>query len=158
MKMNFDKAFQLVVGHEGGFVDHPDDPGGATNFGITEGVAAAHGYTGQMKDIPLSTAKYIYQVNYWDKIRGDLLPNSLKFHVFDAAVNSGVKQAIMWLQQCAGVNQDGVIGPKTIAASDSVSPAAYTAVRLRFLTNTKGWNVFGRGWARRIADNLEMTE
>lgn len=154
--MNFDQAFAKIIGHEGGYVDHPEDPGGATNFGITEAVARKHGYIGLMKDLPLSTAKHIYQVDYWDKIRGDLLPYKLRFHVFDAAVNSGVKQAIVWLQDAAMVAPDGVIGPKTIASCASVSPAKYSAVRLRFMTHLKTWNTFGKGWARRIADNLEI--
>jgi lysozyme family protein len=156
--MNFDKAFTLLIGHEGGFIDHPEDPGGATNFGITESVARSHGYTGPMKTLPLSTAKHIYRVDYWDKVRADLLPEKLRFHVFDAAVNSGVKQAIIWLQTAVGADPDGVIGPKTISLASQVGPAKYSAVRLRFMSNLKGWTSFGRGWARRIADNLEIDE
>lgn len=154
--MNFDRAFAELMKHEGGYVNHPEDPGKETNYGITEAVARNHGYTGSMKDLPLSTAKHIYRTDYWDKIRGDLLPGKIRFHVFDAAVNSGIRQAITWLQACAGVDVDGVIGAKTIAASESVSPAKYSAERLRFMTHLKTWNTFGKGWARRIADNLEI--
>jgi lysozyme family protein len=154
--MNFDRAFAELMKHEGGYVNHPDDPGGETNFGITKVVAEKHGYKGSMKDLPVSTAKHIYKVDYWDKIRADLLPANLRFHVFDAAVNSGVGQAIKWLQSAAGVDADGVIGSKTISASSSVSAAKYSATRLRFMTNLKAWPTFGKGWARRIADNLEI--
>lgn len=154
--MNFDKAFELIIIREGGFSDHVDDPGGATNYGITEGVARSHGYSGLMKNLPLSTAKYIYRRDYWDKISADLLPARIRFHVLDASVHSGHGQAIKWLQEAGGVDADGFIGEKTLAAAHDVSPAKYSALRLRFLTGLKGWKSFGVGWARRIAENLEM--
>lgn len=154
--MNLDKALELLLRHEGGFVDHPSDPGGATNHGITERTARQHGYTGNMRDLPLSVAITIYRKQYWLMIKAEQLPDSLRFHVFDAAVNSGHVQAIKWLQRAAGVKDDGIVGPMTIKAAASVSPAKYSATRLRFMTDLKTWPTFGRGWARRIADNLEL--
>ena len=156
--MNIDQALKRLLGSEGGFVDHPRDPGGATNFGITQRVARAHGYTGDMRDLPLSVAISIYRSDYWEPIKADQLPDHLRFHVFDAAVNSGPGQAIRWLQQAAGVAQDGVIGPRTLSAASMVSPAKYSAIRLRFMTGLSTWATFGKGWARRIADNLEIEE
>ena len=156
--MNIEKALAVLLRHEGGFVDHPSDPGGATNHGITERVARQHGYKGDMRDLPLSVATAIYRKQYWGMIKADQLPDALRFHVFDAAVNSGNVQAIKWLQQCAGVKVDGIIGPVTIKAAAGVSPAKYSAVRLRFMTGLKTWPTFGKGWARRIADNLELIE
>lgn len=156
--MNIEQALAILLRHEGGYVDHPSDPGGATNHGITERVARQHGYTGRMRDLPLSVATDIYRKSYWAPIKAEQLPPALRFHVFDAAVNSGVSQAVKWLQQCAGVTVDGVIGPVTLAAAAKVSPAKYSAVRLRFMTGLAGWSAFGRGWARRIADNLELAE
>lgn len=156
--MNIEQSLEVLLRHEGGFVDHPDDPGGATNHGITERVARQHGYTGRMQDLPLSVASAIYRKQYWAMVKADSLPDALRFHVFDAAVNSGHVQAIKWLQRAAGVAQDGIIGPKTISASANVSPAKYTAIRLRFMTDLKNWSSFGKGWARRIADNLELIE
>jgi len=156
--MNIEKALRHLLGNEGGFVDHPSDPGGATNFGITERVARAHGYMGDMRDLPLSMAIGIYRSDYWAPIKADQLPEELRFHVFDAAVNSGPVQAVKWLQRSAGVAEDGVIGPRTLSAASMVTPAKYSAIRLRFLTDLKTWPVFGKGWARRIADNLEIGE
>lgn len=154
--MNIEKALELLLRHEGGYVDHPSDPGGATNHGITERVARQSGYTGHMRDLPLSVATDIYRKQYWAPIKAESLPDALRFHVFDAAVNSGPPQAIKWLQRAGQVAEDGIIGPKTIAASAGVSPSAYSAIRLRFMTNLATWPSFGKGWARRIADNLEL--
>lgn len=156
--MNIEQALKRLLGNEGGFVDHPQDPGGATNYGITQRVARSHGYQGGMRDLPLSMAISIYRSDYWMPIKADQLPEGLRFHVFDAAVNSGTVQSIKWLQRAAGVTQDGVIGPRTISAASMVSVAKYSAIRLRFMTDLSTWSTFGKGWARRIADNLEIDE
>lgn len=156
--MNLDDSLALMLRHEGGYSDHPSDPGGATMYGVTERVARQHGYTGHMRELPLSVATTIYRKQYWDMIKADDLPDALRFHVFDAAVNSGSAQAIKWLQQCAGVKVDGIIGPVTLKAAAGVSPAKYSAARLRFMTSLKTWGDFGKGWARRIAENLELIE
>lgn len=156
--MNVAQAMKRLLGNEGGYVDHPQDPGGATNFGVTEKVARAHGYQGDMRNLPMGIAVEIYETDYWRPIKADQLPDSLKFHVFDAAVNSGTTQAIKWLQKAAGLTEDGVIGPRTLSAASMVTPAKYSAIRLRFMTNLSTWPTFGKGWARRIADNLESDE
>jgi len=156
--MDFNEAFARLIKHEGGYVDHAADPGGATNYGITERVARANGYTGDMRDLPIDVARNIYRRLYWDTVRADDLPPAIRFHVFDAAVNSGPGQAVKWLQQAAGVKMDGRIGPQTLGAAASVSPAKYSAIRLRFMTSLTTWAAFGRGWARRICDNLEMND
>lgn len=156
--MNIEQALAMLLRHEGGYVYHPDDPGGETNHGITVAVARQHGYTGHMRDMPLSVAATIYRKQYWSMIKADELPGALRFHVFDAAVNSGHVQAIKWLQRAAGVKDDGIVGPMTLRAAASVSPAKYSATRLRFMTELKTWPTFGKGWARRIADNLELIE
>jgi lysozyme family protein len=156
--MQFDEAFHTLLGHEGGFVDHPSDPGGATNWGITEAVARSNGYKGQMRYLPVELAKRIYRIQYWDPCRADDLPAPLRYPVFDAAVNSGVDQAAKWLQRAVGVIADGKIGPKTVAAANSIPPdkAARRMLgeRLRFMTDLKTWGSFGKGWARRIASLL----
>lgn len=156
--MNLEQSLKHLLGNEGGFVDHPRDPGGATNFGITQRVALANDYQGDMRDLPLPVALSIYEKDYWTPIKAEQLPDHLRFHVFDAAVNSGVGQAIKWLQRAAGVAQDGVIGPRTLSAASMVTPAKYSAIRLRFMTDLSTWPTFGKGWARRIADNLEIDE
>ena len=158
--MNFDTAFTKLIGHEGGFVDHPDDPGGATNWGVTERVARSHGYTGHMRDLTVTTAKAIYRKDYWDAVRAEDLPPVIRYAVFDAAVNSGVGQATRWLQRALGVADDGRIGPLTIAAATMAEPDVLLrkmlSQRLKFMTSLSNWPSFSRGWARRIADLMEM--
>lgn len=157
--MNFDQAFDQLLNHEGGFVDHPDDPGGATRYGITEAVAREVGYRGDMRDLPVALAARIYRERYWNAVRADELPEAVRYLVFDAAVNSGVGQAARWLQRAVGVRDDGVIGPWTLAAARAHNPEVlvrrYLSQRLRFMAGLSNWPAFGRGWARRIADLLE---
>lgn len=154
--MDFDTAFHHLLGVEGGFVDHPSDPGGATNWGVTERVARANGYTGHMRDLPVETAKQIYRKDYWIPIRAEELPETLRYAVFDAAVNSGNRQAIQWLQRSVGATPDGIFGPRTMLAVKTHPPETVLrrmlSQRLRFMTDLKIWPQFGRGWARRIAD------
>lgn len=156
--MNFEHAFERLIGHEGGFVDHPDDPGGATRYGITERVARANGYTGSMREFPLSEAKRIARAEYWDAVRADEVPDAVRFDLFDSAYNSGPVQAVKWLQRAAGANDDGKLGPKTLLAARMADPQMlskrFNSHRLTFLADLKTWPTFGRGWARRIASNL----
>lgn len=158
--MNFDESFAQLLGTEGGYSNHPDDPGGETMWGVTATVARAAGYTGAMKDLPVDTAKAIYRKQYWDPVRADDLPSAIRYHVFDAAVNSGVMQAAKWLQGAIGVPADGHVGPVTFAAARAAPPDAVirrmNGLRLKFMTDLKNWPSFSRGWARRIADLLEM--
>jgi len=113
---NFDKAFDLLIGNEGGYVNNPADPGGETNWGITRAVAIDNGYTGSMKLMPKETAKQIYKKMYWDKLHCDQLGFVVAFQLFDAGVNHGNSQAVKFLQRALSVVDDGVIGAKTIAA------------------------------------------
>lgn len=156
--MNFDVAFDRLLGHEGGFVDHPEDPGGATRWGITQRIARKHGYTGDMRNFPIEEARRIARAEYWDKVRADDVPDALRFDLFDGAYNSGPPQAIKWLQRAAGADDDGMIGPKTLTAVRAANPhllaKRYNGHRLQFMTNLKTWPTFSRGWARRIAANL----
>lgn len=157
--MNFDTAFALLLGHEGDFSDHPDDPGGKTRFGITEAVARQAGYIGSMRDLPVDLAKRIYLERYWKPVRADDLPPGIRYVMFDGAVNSGPAQATLWLQRALGVQADGVIGPKTLAAAyahpHETLRLSILAQRLRFMTGLTNWPAFSRGWARRIADLME---
>lgn len=157
--MTFDEAFTKLLGHEGGFVDHPADPGGATNWGVTERVARANGYQGDMRDFPQVAAKHIYRKSYWDSVRADELPPAIRYAVFDAAVNSGATQAVKWLQRAVGASDDGRIGPQTLTMARAAQPdfaaRRMLAQRLKFMTDLKTWPHFSRGWARRVADLLE---
>ena len=157
--MNFDDAFDRLLGHEGGYSFSPSDPGGETMYGVTANVARANGYAGRMRDLPRDKAKEIYRAKYWDAVQADKLPAALRFDVFDAAVNSGPSQAVKWLQRVAGVSDDGVLGPMTLGAVGKMNgyaaAAAYNGTRLDFMTNLPTWGAFSRGWARRIASNLQ---
>ena len=153
--MQFDQAFAQLLGHEGDYVDHPADPGGATRWGITQRVAREHGYLGDMRTLPQETAKAIARKAYWDAVQADSLPPSLRYDVFDAAYNSGVRQAVRWLQRAVFVADDGIFGPKTMMAAQSYSGAAVAARfnghRLQMLTDLMAWKDFGKGWTRRVA-------
>jgi lysozyme family protein len=156
--MNFDQAFEKLIGHEGGYSNHPDDPGGETMFGVTARVARANGYSGAMRDLPLAVAKSIYRASYWDTVRADELPDVVRFDVFDASVNSGPGQAIRFLQRATGSTDDGRLGPLTMRAIKAMDPQLLdkrlNGYRLRFMSELKTWPSFGRGWASRIATNL----
>ena len=158
--MNFETAFDLLITHEGGFSNHPDDPGGSTMYGVTEVVARAEGYTGPMRELTLDFAKSVYRKRYWDACRCDQMPDALRYPLFDAAVNSGPGQAIKWLQSAVGVKADGVIGPVTQQAVNMAAPQPtrqkMVGNRLRFMTELKNWPSFSKGWSRRIAAILEM--
>jgi lysozyme family protein len=157
--MDFDACLEAVLAHEGDYVDSPADPGGETRFGITAAVARAAGYTGEMSALPLSLARDIYRRQYWDALDADALPAVLRYCMFDAAVNSGVGQAVRWLQHALGVRVDGVLGPVTLSALQAADPLSIKsrliAQRLRFMTTLPHWQIFSRGWSRRLADLLE---
>ena len=157
--MNFLTAFEKLLKHEGGFSDHPADPGGKTRYGVTEVVAREVGYRGDMRELPLDLAQRIYKERYWDAVQADNLPADVRYIVFDGAVNSGVVQSAKWLQRACGVKDDGVVGPQTIRAANALSPDGLKrkilAQRLRFMATLSNWPAFSRGWANRIADLLE---
>ncbi len=151
--MDFEAAFQAVIGHEGGYVNDPRDPGGETKYGISKRAYPRE----DIRGMTLARAHEIYRRDYWDKLRADQLPPAVRFHAFDAAVNSGVRQATLWLQRAALVADDGIIGPITLAAVAQHPERVIRRLngqRLRFMTDLRNWDVFGRGWARRIAANL----
>ena len=156
--MNFDQAFDRLLKHEGGYSDNPADPGGKTRFGITERVARNYGYLGEMSNLPIGYAKRIYKMAYWDAVFADEMPEIVRYALFDAAVNSGVGQAVRWLQRAVGVADDGRIGPVTLAAvKDQDGEKILRSMlgqRLSFMTSLKNWPTSGRGWARRIASEL----
>ena len=160
MKDNFDAALKAILHHEGGYVNHPADPGGMTNLGVTTRVWEEWvGHEVDEKTMRSLTPELVgpmYKVKYWDKIKGDDLPAGVDYCVFDAAVNSGSGRAAKWLQACVGVEPDGGIGPKTLAAVAAFDPKElvedYAKRRLSFLMDLKTWDTFGKGWGRRVAE------
>lgn len=158
--MTFDDAFERLIGHEGGYSNHPADPGKETMWGVTIAVARAHGYDGPMRDLPLCIAKDIYARKYWLPAGCELVPAAIRFDLFDMAVNSGPVQSIKTLQRAVGEAPDGVIGRLTLLALSSIPPsrlvARFNAQRMVFITALpdKWWDSFGRGVMNRIAANL----
>lgn len=152
----FDRAFELVVGHEGGYVNDPRDPGGETKFGISK-----HAYPQEdIKGMTLDRAKGIYKKDFWEKLRCESMPRAVAFTVFDAGVNCGLSHAAEWLQKVVGVTVDGVIGPRTLEAvaqaSGAIVAMKINAVRLVYHSALPTWDIYGRGWARRIASNIML--
>ena len=128
--MDFDKAVEVILESEGGYVNHPKDPGGETRYGITKRVAMNYGYIGDMKVLPINTAADIYKKLYWDACKCDELPWPLSLYVFDAAVNQGVGAATKMLQSVVGVTQDGVIGQVTLKKAEE-SPQKHATEYLK---------------------------
>lgn len=160
MDRNFARALSLVLEHEGGFANNPRDPGGPTNKGIT--IATFRRYVDRkatandLRHISDAQVAKVYQRQYWDKVRGDDLPNGIDYATFDFAVNSGPARARKYLQRAAGVAQDGIIGPVTLAAVRGMDPVtlieSLCASRMAFLKRIKSWPVFGEGWTKRVND------
>ena len=169
-KQSYDASLRRLLLHEGGYTNHPADPGGPTNFGITifdyrkyvkPGATAA-----DVRAMKLEEAKAIYRAKYWDAMRCDELPAGVDDSVFDYGVNSGIGRSKKVLQRVVGVEDDGVLGPKTMAAIAARDPKAIIVAlndeRLRFLRSLRTWPVFGRGWGRRVAEvraySLQLAE
>lgn len=160
MQDNFEQCLALVLKHEGGFVNHPKDPGGMTNLGVTKRVWEEYvGHTvdeAAMRALGPQDVAPLYKKNYWDKIQGDKLPSGVDYACFDLAVNSGVGRAAKTLQKAVGVAQDGAIGPATLAAVESQNPRDLATeiceIRLNFLQSLPTWDTFGKGWGRRVAE------
>ncbi len=165
MKSTYAKALPLILKHEGGFVNHPKDPGGATNKGVTIGTLKRLGIDVDgdgdsdivdLRNLRHSDVERVYKLFYWDAVKADQLPAGLDYAVTDFAVNSGPSRAAKHLQKVVGVTQDGDIGPKTLAAVAARDPqdviTALQDSRLRFLRGLNTWPTFGRGWDRRVAE------
>lgn len=153
--MNFDIAFDRLIGHEGGYVNHPSDPGGETHWGISK-----RSYPNlDIRNLSRTQAKEIYRRDYWERANADSYDPAIGFQVFDAAVNSGIGNAVRFLQRAVGVADDGYVGPITIAAVRLLTVPdvlmRFNAERLDFMTQLSTWPSFGRGWARRIVANLK---
>jgi lysozyme family protein len=160
MKENFDKCFELVLEHEGGYVNDPRDPGGRTNMGVTQRAWEAYlnrnVTEAEMRTLTPNIIKPFYRAMYWDKLKGDQLPSGVDYAAYDLAVNSGVSRAAKYLQEIAGVVADGVIGPKSLEAILACDPEqtadALCDMRLEFLKRLPTFETFGKGWSRRVAE------
>jgi len=172
MKDNFDACLTLLLAHEGGFVNHPQDPGGMTNLGVTARVWEE--WLGrpvsekEMRNLTPTMVAPLYKRKYWDACRADELVSGVDYVVFDVAVNSGTGRAIKILQGCVGATPDGGFGPITMALVKKASHEPnkiielYCAKRLEFLQSLRTFETFGKGWSRRVAEvkekALKMTD
>ena len=114
MSNKFSEALEVILHHEGGYVNHPKDPGGETNLGVTKRVYEDFGGTKDMKELTKEDVEPIYKKNYWDRVKGDNLPEGLDLCIFDFAVNAGPGRAAKFIQQLVNTTVDGGIGPNTL--------------------------------------------
>ena len=152
--VDFHTAYERCMGHEAGYVDDPNDPGGETKWGISK-----RSYPDvDIKALTRETAKPIYERDFWNRIHADQLPDGVAYQLFDFAINSGIETAVRYLQRAVGVADDGHWGPVSAAAvagrTESDLIMLLSAERLDFMTRLKNWPHHGKGWARRIAGNL----
>ena len=156
----FARCIPLILAHEGGYSDHPADPGGATNLGITRATLAAWRGVPVSKDdvraLTRAEAEAIYRAKYWAAVKADDLPAGVDYAAFDYAVNSGPGRAAKALQRAVGEAQDGILGPRTMAAAKAAEPdrviIAICDGRLAYLQSLPGWVTFGGGWGRRVRE------
>ena len=156
---NFSKALEIILHHEGGYVNHPKDPGGETNLGVTKRVYEDFGGTKDMKELTQADVEPIYKKNYWDKCKCDDLPSGLDYVAFDWAVNSGVNRSSKGIQKSCGAEPDGIIGLKTLelvkGQNITFMIENFQLIRQEFYERLDHFDTFGKGWTRR---NNEATK
>jgi len=173
MSQNFSNVLPLVLAHEGGYVNHPDDPGGATNKGVTQAVYDAYRDNRNVerrsvKQITRAELQDIYKRQYWDMVCADDLPAGVDYACFDYGVNSGPNRAAKDLQRTLkalvdpALKIDGQIGENTIRAANRAADLdevglidAYCQRRMRFLRSLRTWSTFGNGWKRRVIGDMD---
>lgn len=163
-KGNFDACLKVILHHEGGYVNHPADPGGRTNLGVTQRVYeewVGHPVTEAiMRGLTVSHVRALYKAKYWDKVHCEALPAGLDLCVFDFSVNAGTGRGAKFLQRMIGAADDGVIGPRTLSLVDQTVRArgvdhcvmAYQDARRDYYRQLRTFATFGRGWLRRVAE------
>ena len=165
--ISFEKAFDRIVGHEGGFQNQHLDRGNWTSGkvgtgelkGTKFGISAMSYPHLDIKNITREDVKPIYYKDFWLPLGGDSLDPALVFQAFDASFHHGISNCIQMVQRALRVIDDGHFGPKSLQALKEMDTSdlimRFLAQRLRFMTNTKVWDLYSRGWTRRICDNLE---
>jgi len=150
----FDQIIDRILAHEGGYVNNPRDPGGETQWGISK---RSYPHL-NIRALTRKDAIEIYRRDFWQRVQGDSLPRAFAFQAVDAAVNHGIGNSVRWMQRAAGVADDGIIGPRTMAAvavQDSADLVLlFNAERLEFYAKLGTFDTFGKGWTRRVAGNL----
>ena len=169
MKENYQHCLEMILHHEGGYVNHPKDPGGETNLGVTKRVYEDFGGEKDMKDLLVEDVAPIYEENYWGRMKCDDIPNGLDLCVFDFGVNAGTGRSAKYLQRMIGTVADGGIGPNTLKAlhtfveNEGLEYAILTfqANRQSYYEKLSTFETFGKGWTRRVeettAEALKMS-
>ncbi len=165
MEKNFDLSLRMLLKHEGGYVNHPRDPGGETNHGVTRNVwerwVGRPVKDGEMKNLTQEDVAPVYKEQYWNRLKGDLLPGGLDFFLFDWGVNSGTSRSAKALQGIIGATQDGGIGPNTLKKlSDYDTKEVLHKMhdkRQGFYEGLNTFDTFGKGWTRRNKEALEQS-
>jgi len=160
MQSNWDNSFKLMLKSEGGFVNHPSDPGGMTNLGVTkatwENWVGRESDEAEMRGLTPEKVEPLYKKKYWDAVRGDELPAGISYLLFDFAVNAGAGRSIKTLQTAVGVTPDGGFGPMTMAAVQAVDPVdlieRFSQAKEDFYRSLNTFATFGKGWLNRVAD------
>ena len=164
MNKNFDKCLEMLLHHEGGYVNHPSDPGGMTNLGVTKRVydewIGRESTEQEMRDLTPEDVAPIYRKNYWSRLRLDDVGSGIDWALFDFCVNSGPSRPAKALQRAVGAVADGAVGPKTLQLVAEKDPEfvidyIYT-VRQAFYESLRTFDTFGRGWTRRNKETLEQ--
>jgi len=166
MQNNFEKSLALVLQHEGGYVNHPSDPGGRTNLGVTQRVWEE--YVGhpvdeaEMRSLTKEMVSPLYRKEYWDAVRGDQLPSGADYLAFDFAVNAGAFRSIKTIQRALKITADGVIGPVTVKAIQDTNAEDFinnfSAAKESFYRSLTNFPTFGKGWLNRVAEGKKAAE
>jgi len=150
--MTFEDCIDVILHFEGGLVNHPNDPGKITNFGISQ---KAYPHI-NIENLTVDQAKNIYKIDYWDRIQANAMPPAFRLMVFDCAVNQGIGFATKTMQRIVGVKPDGIIGPVTRDALKKVDGYSFinlfAMARHRHYSSLDGWQHFGRGWSKRLLE------
>jgi lysozyme family protein len=166
MKENYNEALKAILKHEGGFVNHPRDPGGMTNLGVTKKVWeewVKHPVDEKaMRALTPELVSPMYKKKYWDAVKGDELPDGLDYLMFDFAINAGPGRAIKTMQKAIGTTPDGAIGPKTMQSLKEMNPAQliekFSVEKESFYRSLPTFQTFGKGWLRRVAEAKDHAE
>ncbi len=166
MQSNFEKSLAMVLKSEGGFVNHPKDPGGMTNLGVTRLVweiwVKRRVTDDEMRALTPELVGPMYKKMYWDGVKGDELPKGLDYAMFDFAVNAGPWRATKILQAALDVTVDGMLGKKTLAAIEKADQKEllelFTLGKEAFYKSLEGFNTFGKGWMNRVVHVQQTAE
>jgi lysozyme family protein len=166
MKENFEKSLELVLQHEGGYTNHPSDPGGRTNLGVTQRVwedYVGHKVDEQtMRNLTKELVAPLYRKEYWDAVHGDKLPCGADYLAFDFAVNAGAFRSIKTIQRALNITADGIIGPVTLKSIQGANAEDFinnfTNAKERFYRSLSNFPTFGRGWFNRVAKSKRIAE